>query len=159
MGGGFVAGGVRTGMILLREKQGDTLQGDIDEVNTVYTTTYNFDPDTVNIYVNGRLKIKDWDDGFWATAPDIVTMKEPLKLGDSLEVEYKSDVKTGGGADGGCPEPPQVYRNVPGVSAEQDLPGVAAGVLEPQTLSSGENSPTMTSDELVPVIIAPKEGC
>ena len=73
-------------MITLKETQGDTLQGVIDGVNTDYLVSYDFITDKVNVYVNGRLKIKDWDDGFTVTPPRTVSLKEALLIGDSLEI-------------------------------------------------------------------------
>lgn len=142
-------------MILLKETAGDTLAGSIDGVNFAYTCSFDFNVDTVNVYVNGRLKIRDWDDGFVVVPPRTVHMKEPLLTGDSLEIEYKSDVKTGGGALGGCPDAPIVASLEPEVDADQLVPGAATDNLEP-TSFSGENKPVALSDELKPVIINPR---
>lgn len=109
-------------MILIKETQNDTLQGVIDGVNTVYTTSYIYIAGTISVYVNGRLKVKDWDDGFIETPPQSVTLKEPLLVGDSLEVEYQLEGKHGGGAEGGCPIPPRLIINRPGIQSDELVP-------------------------------------
>lgn len=144
-------------MIRLKETAGDTLIGAINGANTAYTTSFDFDPDTVNIFVNGRLKVRDLDDGFVLRAPRTIIMKEALLEGDSLEVEYKSDVATGGGADGGRPEPPQVTETIPTVDSETHKPGIAAQDMDPSVAADELKSATIT-DELSPVIINPIEG-
>jgi len=144
-------------MIRLKETAGDTLIGAVNGVNTVYTTSFAFDPGTVNVYVNGRLKVRDLDDGFTPQAPRTVILKEALLIGDSLEVEYKSDVATGGGADGGCPPPPQVVISKPRTESEEYRPGIATDDLDP-ALVSDELRLSVITDKLQPVIITPEEG-
>ena len=99
-------------MITVKETAGDTLVGAIDGANTVFLTTFDFDG-LVNVFLNGMLKQASLDDGYTATAPRTVTMKEAPLVGDTLEIEYKADVKTGGGALGGCPEAVRVNELVP----------------------------------------------
>lgn len=142
-------------MILLKETAGDTLTGAIDGSNVHYVCSFDFNADTVNVYVNGRLKIRDWDDGFVVLPPRTVAMKEALLLGDSLEVEYKSDTRTGGGALGGCPEAPLASILAPGVETGQDVPGMATQNLEP-TAFADVDKPSTYSDDLVPTIINPR---
>jgi len=142
-------------MIQLKETAGDTLVGVIDGTNITYVCSFDFNPDTVNVYVNGRLKIRDWDDGFVVLSPRTVKMKEPLLLGDSLEIEYKSNTQTGGGALGGCPNAPTVAILEPGVQASQDIPGALATNMEPTSFAQ-ENRPTLATDSLTPAIIAPR---
>lgn len=125
---------------LLKETAGESLQGAIDGSNTVYEVSFDYNADTVNIYVNGRLKIRDWDDGFWVIPPRTVKLKEPLQYGDSLEVEYKSNVLSGGGAEGGCPNPPRVVETLPGMSAAQNLPEMGADEVQPGM--TAEDAPT-----------------
>lgn len=145
-------------MIIIKETQGDTLQGAIDGSNTTYTATYDFSDSTnVNIFVNGRLKIRDWDDGFSVVMPNQVVLKEPLLLGDSLEVEYQLDVVTGGGADGGCPTAPEIVILNPDTRVEQNIPGVLADELEPN-LFPDIPSMEVLLDELRPVIVMSEEG-
>lgn len=123
-------------MITIRETQGDTLQGAVDGVNRSYLTSYDFYDDIhVNIYVNGRLKVRDWDDGFEVTLPKQVTLKEALLPGDSLEVEYWSGAPTGGGADGGCPCAPETDILYPGAEIDEDVPEVLADAVEPSAFT------------------------
>lgn len=144
-------------MIRLKETAGDTLTGAINGVNTVYVTSFDFDIGSVNIFVNGRLKVRELDDGFTPQAPRTVILKEALLIGDSLEVEYKSDVATGGGADGGCPEPPQITIAKPTTNSEEYKPGMTMDNLDP-SLTADELRLSMIADRLKPVIITPEEG-
>lgn len=143
-------------MILIKETAGDTLEGAIDGANTVYKTSFNFSLESVNVYVNGQLKVRDWEDGFWVTAPNIVTLKEALLDGDTLEVEYKADVRTGGGADGGCPNPPQIEMVRPDTHAQENLPDMSGDDIEPAVLSDGEPRAVVFTDSLRPVILKPE---
>jgi hypothetical protein len=90
-------------MILITEAAGDSLTGLINGSNRVFVTSFNFVSAQVNVYMNGRLKVRDWDDGFTVTEPRTVTMKEAPEVGDSLHIEYQSTVRGGGGALGGVP--------------------------------------------------------
>lgn len=144
-------------MIRLKETAGDTLTGAINGVNTVYTTSFDFDASSVNVFVNGRLKVRELDDGFTPQAPRTIILKEALLVDDSLEVEYKSDVATGGGADGGCPEPPQVLEEKPSTESAEYKPGVATDNLDPN-LVADELRSEILADTLKPVIITPEEG-
>jgi len=146
-------------MIQIRERQGDTLQGDIDGINVTYTTTYNFYDDIrVNIYVNGRLKIRAWDDGFSVVMPNQIVMKEPLLDGDSLEVEYSSGAPTGGGADGGCPNRPELSIMAPETLADENVPEILADDIDPYAFAEGEFDMDVLSDDLKPVIVHSEEG-
>jgi hypothetical protein len=144
-------------MIRLKETAGDTLVGAINGVNTVYTTSFDFDPGSVNVYVNGRLKVRTLDDGFTPQAPRTLIMKEALLIGDSLEVEYKSDVATGGGADGGCPSPPQIEIAKPTTESDEYLPALLTEDMDP-SLTADELRLSMIAASLKPVIITPEEG-
>ncbi len=139
--------------VLIKETQGDTLVGTINGVNTDYYVTFPFEGGTVNIYVNGLLKVASWADGFTETAPNQVTLKIPLIVGDSLEVEYQSDTPTGGGAEGGCPLAPVIENTEPYLATSQSIPNVATDKLQPETGSDGENKPVILSDDLKPVIL------
>lgn len=119
-------------MITIRETQGDTLQGAIDGANRLYEASYDFyDAEHVAIYVNGRLKIRDWDDGFEVILPNQIRLNEALIDGDSLEVEYWSGMPTGGGADGGCPNAPEIDIMRPGLQLNANQPSATTDEMEP----------------------------
>ena len=139
----------------LKETAGETLQGVIDGSNMVYMVSFDFNADSVNIYVNGRLKIRDWDDGFWVIPPRTVKLKEPLEYGDSLEVEYKANIQTGGGAEGGRPNPPSLGIVEPGMQATQNLPAMRADEVKPGMDASGVQPGQVVPATLRPVIIRP----
>lgn len=143
---------------ILKETQGDTLVGAIDGVNTDYQTTYAFNADTVQVYVNGRLKVRDWDDGFWTIAPNIVRLKEPLLDGDSLEIEYQANVLTGGGAPGGRPDPPSLGIIEPGMQASQNLPEIGADEVKPRVTADDIPTSQVVPVTLRPVILRPDGG-
>lgn len=143
-------------MIQLKETQGDTLQGAIDGVNYTYVCSFDFIPETVNVYVNGRLKIRDWDDGFVVLPPRTINMKEPLLAGDSLEIEYRTQAQTGGGALGGVPNPPALGVLVPGTEAWQLQPGTTADVLQ-ATATAEQPVPSVLAQGLRPAIIGSNE--
>ena len=145
-------------MIQIREKAGDTLQGAIDGVNCTYLVSYAYALGTVNIFVNGRLKIPTWDDGFDTIAPRTVILKEPLLPGDSLEVEYHSTVKSGGGADGGVPAPPQMVALIPGLSALEQIPDLSTEDVLPGLMSLGIDLPAANTENLKPVLLVLKEN-
>jgi len=145
-------------MITIKETQGDTLQGTIDGINTVYVASYDFfDDQRVSIFVNGRLKIREWEDGFTVVLPRTVILNEPLLVGDSLEVEYQSGIATGGGADGGCPSAPEIVILTTVLETEQDVPSAMLEELEPDTFI---DSPGMdiSLENLRPDIIMSEEG-
>lgn len=144
-------------MILLKETGGDTLQGAIDGVNTAFVCSFDFQADTVQIYVNGRLKLKDWDDGFWVQPPRTVILKEAPLTGDSLEIEYQSPTKTGGGAEGGRPSPPVVETFVSTVAAGEDRPSQEAVILEPAMTSQGQPIPVTLAEDVRPAMLKPEE--
>lgn len=145
-------------MIIIRETAGDTLQGDIDGVNKTYVATYEFfDSVGVDIYVNGRLKVRGWDDGFAVVLPKTVVLNEALLDGDSLTVEYKHGTLSGGGADGGCPSPPQIVILKPDTSAGENVSEVMANDVDPSTCSQGELVSDQFTCVLKPVIISAEE--
>jgi len=139
-------------MIQLKETAGDTLTGAIDGTNYAYGTSFDFNPDTVQVYVNGRLKIRDWDDGFVVIPPRTVHLKEPLLAGDSLEVEYQSPTNSGGGALGGVPGAPTAEVFQPGVSGEDLAPVFTSGDMRPSALVDTEPA-SLLAEDLRPVII------
>lgn len=102
-------------MIIVKEAAGDTVTGAVDGVNTVFKTSFPFASGTVSVFLNGLLLNPAFDDGFTETLPQTVTMKEAPQVGDSLVIEYHSNVKTGGGALGGVPKPPLVMDLKPAI--------------------------------------------
>ncbi len=114
-------------MRLFKDTAGDTLSGAIDGTNAVFTARYAFLPESVNVYVNGLLKVRDWADGFTVTAPKTVTLNEAPQVGDSLEIEYQTNMQTGGGALGGVPDSPVVVTPTPTLTTQ---------ILRPQILDS-----------------------
>jgi hypothetical protein len=142
-------------MILMRETAGDTLQGVIDGSNRIYLASYDFYDDIrVNIYVNGRLKVREWEDGFSVTMPRTVVLNEALLDGDSLEVEYYSGTRTGGGADGGCPAKPQVAIMRPATETGEPRPCAGAQDVKPDLETVGEPEPAAYPEDLRPVILS-----
>jgi hypothetical protein len=139
-------------LTVVTERTGDTLSGNINGVNLVYTTSFDFDAAKVNVYVNGLQRVPDVDNGWVATAPRTITMKRALKDGDTLAVEYQTPQLGGGGALGGIPNPPILEEFVPGFSASEYVPSMSAEDLVP-SMGSGENVPSLDALDLRPVLI------
>jgi hypothetical protein len=144
-------------MIQIRETAGDTLQGAIDGANRSYLVSYDYALGSVAIYVNGRLKMADWDDGFIEVPPRQVILNEPLLAGDSLEVEYRSPVKSGGGADGGIPYPPQAVPLTPAMTGHEPLPAASAMDVDPGLASFGAAELGLSSENVHPDLFVSKD--
>lgn len=130
-------------MITLKETAGDTLVGDIDGINTEFYTSFDFQPESVQVFWNGRLKVRSWDDGFLVQGTRKVVLKEAPLAGDSLEIEYQSNVRTGGGADGGCPSAPEALIIQPDTLVGEDTPDLGG---------HEEASALVVQAELVPML-------
>ena len=148
-------------MILLKETAGDTLTGAIDGTNTTFLTSFDFNAESVNVYLNGRLKVRSFDDGFWVVGAREVVMKEPPLLGDTLEVEYRSDTRTGGGALGGVPPAAVVEVLAPEAEGQGErVPEILPESLEPSaTSSSRDQRPGVSSVGLKPQMFRNEEDC
>ncbi len=146
--------------LLIRERSGDSLTGDINGANTSFLVSLDYDPAEVYVYRNGLLLDASKDNGFTTAPPRGVVMKEAPLAGDTLEVEYRTapGVKTGGGAEGGCPDAPQLLVLAPRSYADgEDIPAVRLEDIAPAA-SSQELRPGVLSDDLKPVIVPVKEG-
>jgi hypothetical protein len=132
-------------MITIKETAGDTLVGAIDGTNIEFYTSFPFVPETVQVFWNGRLKVRDWDDGFTIQSPTKVVLKEAPLPGDSLEIEYESGTRTGGGADGGCPDAPKITIIQPGTISGEDTPGMISEKLSAKLAAPGNTPPATAS--------------
>lgn len=139
-------------MITLKETAGDTLVGAVDGVNTEFYVSFDFQPETVQVFVNGRLKVRDWDDGFLVQGARKVVMKEAPLSGDSLEIEYHSDVHTGGGADGGCPSAPETRIIHPDTLAGEDIPDMGSEEMESSLSAQAELAPVIVPQSERPTL-------
>ncbi len=100
-------------MMLIKETAGDTLTGAIDGTNATFVVSFDYDISLVNVFWNGILKVASLDDGYTLTTPRTVVLKEAPQVGDTIEIEYNYNNRTGGGALGGIPEPPVVEELIP----------------------------------------------
>jgi hypothetical protein len=139
-------------MITLKETAGDTLVGAVDGINTEFQVSFVFVPETVQVFVNGRLKVRAWDDGFLVQGTRKVVMKEAPLAGDSLEVEYHSDVHTGGGADGGCPGAPETRIIQPDTLTGEDIPEVSSEEIEASLAAQAELAPVIAPQSERPAL-------
>ena len=145
--------------ILYTEVGGQTLVGIIDGVNRDYTTTHDYESDSVNMFLNGLLLVRSWPDGFIVIPPRTVRMNLPPRDGDSLHAEYRANVViSGGGADGGCPSPPMLSELIPMLSAHENIPGLAADTLRPNMASNTPGDTSPVTKILRPMIISGTEG-
>jgi hypothetical protein len=142
-------------MILLKETADDTIQGIIDGINTDYVVSFDFQATSVNVFLNGVLLERDRDNGFWEIPPRTVRFKIAPKTDDSVQIEYKADILTGGGAEGGCPNPPSVEIIEPDLQSENAVPLLSSDLIEPIITVDGEEAPTTFSDDIKPVLLKP----
>lgn len=150
-------------MILIKETAGDTLTGVIDGANKAFVTSFDFDDANVKVYLNGMLMQANLDTGYDLIPPRTVVMKEaPLPNPDgcdTLEIEYRAEVKTGGGALGGCPDAPTVESLEPTLDLTEETPELAADNLEPTTITQ-EATPAMIGVQGVrPAMLGSERRC
>lgn len=144
--------------LLIRERSSDTLQGAIDGSNQRFLITFDANPDTIAVYRNGLLIDPLADNGYTFLPPRDVRMKIPPLVDDRLEVEYQAEVLTGGGADGGVPDPPTIEVLEPDVYPEgENLPDLGAESLEPLT-STASDRPDIVAEDLRPELVHIEEG-
>lgn len=66
---------------------GETLAGTINNINTVFTTAFNFDPNSIRLFINGFSQVRGVD--YTVTAANAITLTFPAIIGDSLQVDYQ----------------------------------------------------------------------
>lgn len=64
----------------------ETPGGVINGSNTVFTTAYNYQPDSIRVYFNGLREFNG--EGYTESGPNTITFSEPLLSGDILRVDY-----------------------------------------------------------------------
>lgn len=141
---------------LISEIAGDSLQGVINGANRIFTVTYDYNPDKVQVFLNGRLKVATLDDGYDLYPPRSVRMREPPLDGDTVEIQYQASVLTGGGAMGGIPEPPVMISLEPGVTGHSNEPQLTGQDTRP-VASSHDDRPGLLSEDMVPVLVISRE--
>lgn len=141
---------------LISEIAGDSLQGAINGVNRVFVVTYDYNPDKIQVFHNGRLKVQSLDDGYDLMLPRSVRMREPPQAGDTVEIQYQANVLTGGGALGGVPEAPVVTQLAPSIDGHSNEPQVTGEDLKP-VATSHDDRPGLLSEDMVPVLIISRE--
>lgn len=74
-----------------RDDAGGSLQGDIDGVNTLYTTSQAMRLDrVVDVFVNGFCRMAELDNGYDLISPRTLALKEALLPGDTLSIRYNA---------------------------------------------------------------------
>ena len=154
-------------MITVKETAGDSLTGAIDGANRVFVTSFDYDDTSVNVYLNGILLQADLETGYDLILPRSIVMKEaPLSDpdgADTLEVEYRANIRTGGGALGGSPDAPSLAVVSPDrVRLDEDIPDVETDELSPRNSGGVEDTPTVVSNfTLTPTVFttADPEDC
>jgi len=143
--------------ILIRERSSDTLLGVIDGSNQRFLITFDANPDTIAVYRNGLLVDPSLDNGYSVVPPRDIRMTIAPFVDDTIEVEYQADVLSGGGADGGVPDPPSVEILEPDLSADGEaVPDIEAENMEPHT-STGIDRPDVVSEDLRPELVTIEE--
>lgn len=76
--------------------------GTPDGSNTLFQTPSPYVPNTLAVFVNGKLYRRDWDDGWVETNPmnGVFTMKEAPLSGDAVQVFFSPEADF---------EPPESY--------------------------------------------------
>jgi hypothetical protein len=105
----------------LTESSSDTLKGALNGVNKVFRTTYPMQLDFVQVYINGRLKVASLADGYSFLDSYTVLLKEAPLVGDTVQVEYRTGLGIGGGADGGIPDIPSTHNVAPQLIEPKEL--------------------------------------
>ena len=103
--------------LTITETAGDTLIGAINSSNKQFTTSFDFIAVSVNVYLNGQLKVPAYDDGFTIIGVRTVEMKLIPIIGDTLVIEYQTNIQTGGGALGGVPPAPNMLELAPVITS------------------------------------------
>lgn len=60
-----------------------------DGIRTDFSTSTDFVPGTVSVWINGVRKVATLDDGFEEIPPSVVRLKEPPVDGDVVAVRYE----------------------------------------------------------------------
>jgi len=67
--------------------------GDIDGVNTNFSTSKIYIKGSLKVFINGMLRKSDWDDGWYELGGKDFKLKEPPLPGDTVSVIYNSGFK------------------------------------------------------------------
>lgn len=66
----------------------ETLAGAIDGVNVDFQTTRSYKSSSVRVWVNGRLEVVDFDDGWIELGGNIIRLKVPPLVGMVVRASY-----------------------------------------------------------------------
>lgn len=100
--------------MIITDHSGDSLVGAIDGVNQVYRTSLPFDPESVEVFINGLRKLPALEDGYAVLDGQTVRLAEPRLAGDVISVSYAlAGTNTLGGQPGGIPPPAAVRQDGP----------------------------------------------
>lgn len=75
--------------MLVTDTAGGTLQGVIDGTNKTYKVSLDPALDSLQVVVNGRIKVASLDDGYALPGGRTIVLKEALLDGDTLEICYE----------------------------------------------------------------------
>jgi hypothetical protein len=74
--------------IIREEVLEEQLSGVVNGVNTIFTANFNFDPDSVKLYLNGLRQKRGMLNDFVISGTNQITMNEAPIFGDSLIMDY-----------------------------------------------------------------------
>jgi hypothetical protein len=60
-----------------------------DGAQVMFSTSKEYVPGTVSVWINGLRKIQDWDDGFDELGGKDIEMREAPQAGDSIQARYE----------------------------------------------------------------------
>lgn len=71
--------------------ENDNVVGDVDGLNTTYTTTFNYVPGTLRLYLNGLRQRVGGGNDFTESGSNQITMNNPPLPGDVLIADYQKE--------------------------------------------------------------------
>lgn len=63
--------------------------GTVDGLNTVFQVSAPYVAGSVEVFLNGQAKRKDYDDGWLELGSNKIKMKQPPEAGDVIQVFYR----------------------------------------------------------------------
>lgn len=122
----------------------EVASGVIDGVNTVFSVSAPYVPLSVNVFLNGQLKRKDFADGWVETNPatGVITLGEPPIDGDVVQVFF---------VDGSPNQPSDVVEVCPLVGTLVEVEVLAGSLVPTQELAGVIVDEAGLAGSLVPV--------
>lgn len=69
--------------------ENDALAGTIDGANDTFSTSFNYEPGTIRLYLNGLRQSVGLSNDYNTTLPNFIVMNNPPLPGDILIADYQ----------------------------------------------------------------------